>query len=168
LSKTKPAVAEKAPSSQHANRKLDKTKPYGEIWGRDDKIPASARYQQNGLYFDHGGNCLGGDYAPADVHDEKQDLQNVINEKDAEIAELKRRLAAQGGGSPSGAEVGKPSGPEGGETGKPEEPTEEELDRNAIIAQLKQLNVTFPKNSTTKQLHAILQNELDEKEEQPS
>lgn len=156
------AVVEKTPANPHAQRKLDKTKHYGEIWGRDDKIPASARYQQNGLYFDHDGNCLGGDYAPADVHDEKRDMQEELNAKDDEIAELKRRLAAQGGELPADQASDKAAAATVAE--QPAELNEEELDREAIIAQLKQLNVTYPKKATTKELYGILQTEIDSKQ----
>lgn len=162
MSKTKAATVEKTPTNPHANRKLDKSKHYGEIWGRDDAIPANARYQQNGLYFDQQGNCLGGDYKPADIHDVKQDLEQTNRELAAENAELRRRLAAQGGELPAGNQSPAPAT---NAENAPQEPTEDELDRKAIISQLKQLNVSFPQKATTKELYAILQNELDSKQE---
>ncbi len=140
------------------NRKLDKSKHYAEIWGHDDGVPRGARYEQNGLYYNQQGVCLGGTYKPADINDVKQDLEQAIRELAAENAELRRRLAAQGGELPAGES---PQPPADG----PKEPTEEELDREAIIAQLKQLNVSFPKKASTADLHKILQKELDSRNE---
>jgi hypothetical protein len=139
-----------------AHRKLDRKKPYGEIWGRDDSIPAGAQYDQNGMYFDQQGNYLGGVYKPADKDDIANDLANQNAQLAAENAELRRQL---------GIVPAAVTGVVLQQADKPEDPAPEELDREAIIAQLKSTGATFPKNASTKQLHAMLLAERDSKAE---
>lgn len=120
-------------------RTLDRTRPFAEIWGRDDAIPYGAKYQQNNLYFDHEGKCLSpdSDYRPADTRD-------LLSDKDKEIARLRAELDQRNTPDPQ----------------KPDA-AQSTLDRGAIVKKLTDMGVTFQKNAPTDKLYAILQAELD-------
>lgn len=119
-------------------KQFDRRKPYGTITGHDPSLPEGARYEQNGMLFDHNGKYLSGDYKPAGV-------QDVARDQAEEIERLRRELAEARG-----------------EKGIKIESQKQPLDRTAIITQLTEKGAKFQKNATTEKLYEQLQGILDE------
>jgi len=119
-------------------KQFDKKKPYGTISGHDPDLPKGAKYEQNGMMFDHNFIYLEGEYTPADVRDHLRD-------KDEQIEELKRQLEAS---------------KKGGTEPQPE--PKSGLDRAAIIKSLTDRDVKFPKTGTTEHLYKLLQDHIDQ------
>lgn len=117
---------------------FNRNKPYGTIVGFDPDLPKGAKYEQNGMMFDHNGVYLIGDYHPAST-------QDLVRDKDDEIARLQRELAEAKGQAP-GIHVASAKQP---------------LDRTAIITQLNAKNIKFPKTGTTEHLYKLLQDAAD-------
>jgi hypothetical protein len=117
---------------------FDKTKPFGTISGHDESLPKGPKgelpkYEQNGMLFDHHGVYISGEYKPADVRD-------TVRDQADEIARLQRELAEAKAGDKG----------------------EQTLDRAAIVVQLDQLGVKWPKTGNTQTLYKLLQDTLDQ------
>lgn len=119
---------------------FNRSKPYGTITGFDPSLPKGAKYEQNGMMFDHNGVYLSGDYKPADIRD-------VTRDQADEIERLRAELAAAKGQTP------------GVHTADSKTP----LDRTAIIVQLNERGIKFPKTGTTEHLYKLLQEDIDNK-----
>lgn len=117
---------------------FNRNKPYGTITGHDPDLPVGAKYEQNGMMFDHNGLYLSGDYQPAGVTDVNRDLADENERLRAELAAAK------------------------GEKGIKVQDAKQALDRTAIITQLNAKNIKFPKTGTTEHLYKLLQDATDQ------
>lgn len=68
---------------------FNKNKPYGTIAGHDPSLPQGAKYEQNGMIFDHNGKYLSGDYQAAGAQDVVRDQAEQIEQLRRELAEAK-------------------------------------------------------------------------------